>query len=124
MLQKLFDRLIKFTRLPMSEKILKVNVKIASIGTIPFYFGGFIQDKLYLLHQPDSYTKFKDHAEFRALCKLFVHKNQSNNSGDISRLWAMILNIKKVINDGVVGQFAEVGVWRGNTASCFSALCS
>ena len=33
------------------------------------------------------------------------------------RLWSFLLNIKQVISDGVEGNFAELGVWKGNTAS-------
>ena len=33
------------------------------------------------------------------------------------RLYAFILNIKQCLADGVAGDFAEVGVWRGNSAA-------
>lgn len=43
-----------------------------------------------------------------------------NNGGDVSRLWSLILNLKQLQEEGIKGDFAELGVWRGNTAAVFA----
>lgn len=71
----------------------------------------------FLAYHPDSQTRFHEHPEFEALFERFRTGNKRNNGGDISRLWSLILNIKQVLGEGVEGDFAELGVWRGNTAA-------
>ncbi len=65
---------------------------------------------------PDSLFIFNLHPEFRGLATRFVAHNRTNR-GDAARLTAFVLNIKQVLADGVAGDFAELGVWRGNTAA-------
>jgi SAM-dependent methyltransferase len=72
---------------------------------------------LYVAHQPDSYSTFGAHPEFDELYRKFSAHNRPNNSGDSARLWSLILNCKQVMGDGIPGDFAELGVWRGNTAA-------
>ena len=31
-------------------------------------------------------------------------------------MWSFILNIKQIISENIIGDFAELGVWKGNTA--------
>jgi hypothetical protein len=66
---------------------------------------------------PDSYFVFGAHPEFDSLLKKFTANNKLNNGGDIVRLWAFILNCKQIIAENIEGDFAELGVWRGNTAA-------
>jgi hypothetical protein len=72
---------------------------------------------LYSAYQPDSYYLSGAHAEFDGLFRRFTAHNRLNNGGDIPRLWALILNCKQIIEETVPGDFAELGVWRGNTAA-------
>jgi Macrocin-O-methyltransferase (TylF) len=73
---------------------------------------------LYVGFVPDSHIHFHNHGEFQDLFRKFT-KNlvDDDNIGDSCRLWGYILNCKKVIEDNIPGDFAEVGVWRGNTAA-------
>jgi hypothetical protein len=71
----------------------------------------------FLAYHPDSQTQINEHPEFGALLEKFRAGNRRNNGGDITRLWALVLNIKQVLKEGVEGDFAELGVWRGNTAA-------
>ena len=66
---------------------------------------------------PDSVFIFEAHPEFKVLFKKFTFKNKINNGGDTARLLSIILNIKQVMAEGIKGEFAELGVWRGNTAA-------
>jgi hypothetical protein len=72
---------------------------------------------MFWAYLPDSYAQFNEHPEFRSLFTRFSRHNRLNNAGDTVRLWAFILNIKKVLEDGIEGDFAELGVWRGNTSA-------
>jgi Flp pilus assembly protein TadD len=72
---------------------------------------------VYLSHHPDSHTRFCAHKEFAELLAGFTANNMSNNAGDIPRLWSLMLNIKQIIDEGIGGDFAELGVWRGNSAA-------
>jgi len=72
---------------------------------------------LALLHTPDSVRFFNAHPELAELHGRFARLNRVNNGPDIARLWAFVLNIKQVLGEGVPGDFAELGVWRGNTAA-------
>jgi hypothetical protein len=73
---------------------------------------------------PDSHFIFGTHPEFDVLLKKFTANNKLNNGGDITRLWAFILNCKQIIVEDIQGDFAELGVWRGNTASILAFYAS
>lgn len=87
------------------------------------YFGHFFRRGIskfggvFFSYHPDSHNESDSHPEFEKLFPKFIAHNQRNNAGDITRLWGLILNIKQVINEGIEGDFAELGVWRGNTAA-------
>lgn len=72
--------------------------------------------KLYLAYRPDSHFDFAGFPNFSELYRDFVHESKNNNSGDLSRLYLLLLNIARVLKDEIPGDFAEIGVYRGNTA--------
>jgi len=73
---------------------------------------------IYGAYFPDSSYVFGQHPEFDRLFEKFTFGNRKNNGGDIPRLLALMLNVKKLLDeDRVPGSLAEVGVWRGNTAA-------
>jgi hypothetical protein len=76
----------------------------------------------FVSYQPDSHHIFGAHPEFDNLFARFAAHNMGNNGGDASRLWSLILNIKQVVGDGIPGDFAKVGVWKGNTAAILATL--
>jgi hypothetical protein len=71
----------------------------------------------FIAYQPDSHSMFHVHPEFDGLYEKFIKYNVNNNSGDVARLWSILLNCKQVMDEGIEGDFAELGVWRGNTAA-------
>jgi hypothetical protein len=71
----------------------------------------------YTSFQPDSLVRFDAHPEFFALFERFIAHNSANNVGDIPRLWSLVLNLKQLVDQGIEGDFAELGVWKGNTAA-------
>ncbi len=97
-----------------TQEILGLRFKLGRNKTSPFY-------KAY---HPDSYFAFGAHPEFDELYPRFTAHNEVNNGGDSTRLWAFILNCKQVLAEGIQGDFAELGVWRGNTASILAKFAS
>lgn len=99
------------------EKVRIVKERAYRIFALPFLLRMNQWFYSYLAYQPDSYVYFGAHPEFRALFKRFTKANGLYNAGDLPRLWSFILNCKQVLEEGVPGDFAELGVWRGNTAA-------
>jgi Macrocin-O-methyltransferase (TylF) len=75
------------------------------------------RNRLYVAYRPDWEIAFGRFAELRALADNWVMGNHDNNAGDLPRLYALTLNINQVMQDGVPGDFAEIGVYRGNSAA-------
>ncbi|MBJ7328690.1 MAG: class I SAM-dependent methyltransferase [Solirubrobacteraceae bacterium] len=74
----------------------------------------------YVSYLPDS-VRLSD-APPPALARLqrlegwWTHKNARRNAGDVGRLFFLALNAQRVIDEKVPGDFAEVGVYKGNSA--------
>lgn len=79
------------------------------------------RSQLYVAYRPDSDFGFfahpAVHPELQSLANKWVANNVKNNAGDLPRFYALALNIKQVIADGIAGDFAELGVYRGNSAA-------
>jgi hypothetical protein len=75
------------------------------------------KDRLYVAYRPDSDVDFDTFPELHALSEKWVRKNTFNNAGDLPRLYALSMNIKQVLTEGVPGDVAELGVYRGNSAA-------
>jgi len=71
----------------------------------------------YKAYFPDSHANFGQHGEFDELHALWIQDNEWDNGGDVPRLIALMLNVKKAMADGVQGAFAEVGTYKGNSAA-------
>jgi hypothetical protein len=109
-IKKLVETLIN----KMANRLAKIRRQIQA-GIVKLARNDY--QLLYLAYQPDSYVHFSKHQEFLDLAKKFCLGNKKNNNGDYSRLWTFILNCKQLADDQVPGDFAELGVWRGNTAA-------
>jgi SAM-dependent methyltransferase len=103
-------------RPPLSRRYAWRNFMQRRIGTATPWVGGAVQG-VFLSNLPDSYWLVGEHVEFGELYRRFVMYNAVNNGNDVARLWAFMLNIKQVIKESIEGDFAELGVWRGNTAA-------
>ncbi|MBV9988002.1 MAG: class I SAM-dependent methyltransferase [Chitinophagaceae bacterium] len=89
-------------------------------------FSGFNYSKrsFWLVYQPDSNDISHLHPEMQELYKAWIRGNRLNNNGDLARFYSLILNIKKLFADKVPGDFAELGVWRGNSAAVLAHFSS
>lgn len=113
-------RVRDWLRSPAAERRRKLRsalLRFAPWTVLTFGMGWARLANIFWAYHPDSYVDFGEHSEFRCLFRRFSHGNRLNNAGDTARLWAFILNIKQVLKEGVAGDFAELGVWRGNTAA-------
>ena len=72
--------------------------------------------RLYLAYRPDWDIDFNALPELRALSRDWV-SNNFENAGDLPRLYALLLNLNQVMDDGIPGDIAEIGVYRGNSAA-------
>ena len=111
-LAKVIYRLIR-PRTPEQRKSILKNIYGACL------FGRFdwVRRPFWIAWHPDSSYEKHSHPELDTLYKSWVRGNRSNNCGDLSRLYSFILNIKQLISEKVDGVFAELGVWRGNSAA-------
>lgn len=73
--------------------------------------------RFYLAYRPDWDIVHHLHPEIPALSRQWVAGNVENNAGDMPRLYALIANIQQVFAEGVSGDLAELGVYRGNSAA-------
>ncbi len=74
------------------------------------------RSRVYVASRPDSDFVHHEHPELSDLADSWVHHNPKN-SFDLPRLYALAFNIKQVMAEDVPGDFAELGVFRGNSAA-------
>ena len=114
------ERIRVWVRNPATERRRQMRGALLQFSpwTLSTFGLGFARlVNIFWAYHPDSYSWFGAHPEFRDLFRRFSRGNRLNNAGDTVRLWSFILNIKQVLQEGVEGDFAELGVWRGNTAA-------
>lgn len=62
---------------------------------------------------------FDDFARFR---DYWTRGNSINNLGDLARLYLLVLNAQQVLREAVPGDFAELGVYKGNSAKVLAEI--
>lgn len=70
----------------------------------------------YLTIRPESDRIFGAYPELAALSEAWVRNNRPN-AGDLPRLYSLALNIRQILAEGIAGDFAELGVYHGNSAA-------
>lgn len=116
-IQKLTNRLLRWVRHPAKRRNRQLIMPIKGWVLAPWRV---VQRRFPHLFLPGpriaSEYFFNSYPEIYDLFKKFTARNLSNTS-DITRLWLFILNITQIITEGIPGDFAELGVWKGNTAA-------
>jgi hypothetical protein len=97
------------------QRFLAREVAQTVMSTIGSFFNSR-NSKIYLAYRPDSHFDFDSFPNFSELYRYFVHESKNQNSGDLGRFYLLLLNIARVLKDDIPGDFAEIGVYRGNTA--------
>jgi len=95
---------MKYLRLSLAAK--------AAFGMISWHPRGRLP--IYMAYYPESLRKDQS---VRELFARWIRGNQVNNNGDSARFISLLLNVQRVLDEGVVGDIAELGVWRGNSAA-------
>jgi len=54
----------------------------------------------------------------------WIRGNKVNNNGDASRFMGLMLNLRQLLKEEIDGDFAELGVWRGNSAAILAAYAA
>jgi hypothetical protein len=68
----------------------------------------------YLSYYPDGLPRI---TALRDLYRKWIRGNRTNNNGDAARFISLVLNVRQVLEEGIEGDFAELGVWKGNSAA-------
>jgi len=108
------SKLRKFLSYPLSKKIEVFHSRVTD--RFVFAISAIFFNRYILTYLPDSFNG-RGYPHLYSLYDKFRRFNKRNNGGDLSRLISMMLNIENVCGvKNVKGDFAELGVWRGNTA--------
>jgi hypothetical protein len=80
---------------------------------------------VYLNYLPDFFThesvvNDKRFLDYTFLKRKFIFDNRKNNNGDQVRLLGVLFNLNEIDFNSVSGNFAELGVYKGNMSSIFS----
>lgn len=75
----------------------------------------------FLAYCPDSVPRLPD---MSALYTRWISGNKINNNGDGTRFLSLILNLRQLIRDETKGDFAELGVWKGNSAAILAKFAA
>lgn len=73
-----------------------------------------------LEYRPDFDRFHSGVDEYSALVERWVRGHTCNNAGDLARFYTLYLNMQQLLSDGVPGDFAELGVYKGNSAFLFA----
>lgn len=95
----------------------------------PFRFGTTsLWPGTYIAYTPDRYslnreTYLRRGGEFdERYVANYIRDNEANNSGDLPRYYGLALMCDQIIKEGLTGDVAELGVYKGNTAFILAAL--
>jgi hypothetical protein len=76
-----------------------------------------------LTYSPESVWIVGAHPEVDKLFPKWTHSNRLN-AADVSRYFSLILNLKQCIQENIPGDFVELGVYKGNSASILADLAA
>ena len=71
----------------------------------------------YRVYVPDSIYAFGKYPESKMLYHRWIRNSRVNDGGDLNRFYSLILNLQQLLDEGVKGEFAELGVYQGTTAA-------
>jgi hypothetical protein len=116
------DRMRRFLSMSPGRKIDSLNWWVRqyisgfrswlAFGTISFSPRGKMPT--YRAYYPES---LRGDPALGGLFAKWIRGNRINNNGDATRFISLILNVRKVMQEGIDGDMAELGVWRGNSAA-------
>jgi Macrocin-O-methyltransferase (TylF) len=116
---QLFDLARRFLEKNPRERLIALKVKVQqAVGALLYVLMPRLgMGIVFTAYHPDSARVFGQHPQFKMLLPHWLHRNRINNGGDTARYYSLILNIKQVLEDQIPGDFAELGVYLGNSAA-------
>jgi O-methyltransferase len=123
-----FVKLSRIARLDRDARGPAIRQEIQSrTGDVAFGLLGWALNRfhsaLFLAYRPDSDFIYGKLSELREDRDHWVRgKRQHHNLGDLARLYSLRLNVAQIAKDGVQGDFAELGVFKGNSAKVLARL--
>ncbi len=75
-------------------------------------------------YRPDFHKSNANFSEYKTFSKAWMHGNARRNGGDYSRFYMLYQNVKQVLSEGVEGDVAELGVFKGNSAYMLAKLAA
>jgi len=122
-LQNKFSRLIRKspTEIAASIKWHVVDLQRSCISKIRFGLTTWLPTGVlphFTAYYPDSIRSFPDRDD---LYRRWIRGNKINNNGDAARFMGLLLNLRQLQDEGIEGDFAELGVWKGNSAALLAA---
>jgi hypothetical protein len=97
-------------------RLVTTTVAFSSLG----YWTNRVRFPLSIEHRPDSHYEFDRYPDYRALFQSWVKGNRINNAGDLARFYMLLQNCAQVFSEGIQGDIAELGVYKGNSAALFA----
>ena len=110
------SKLLRLLRKPKIERRKVDKEKLYSLVSSAFKYIISSMLKLNIGYKPDHFSKIMGGA-FAPLKEKFIRNNEVNNDGDLTRLCSLMRNLEQLHEDGTEGNFAELGVYKGNTAA-------
>jgi len=84
--------------------------------------GNFVNNSNSYIQQAMPSFISADNIQFLALRNYWIFDNKKNNDSDLNRLLFIIANVRELIESKVPGAFAELGVFKGNSAKVLHTL--
>jgi len=113
--------------LPPGQRNAKIRSGLRDRSSSYLYrlLGGWLngsKTRFLLDFRPDSHYNFNNVAGYEALLNGWLAGNRENNGGDLSRFYTIFLNVSQILREGIPGEFVELGVYKGNSASMLATL--
>jgi O-methyltransferase len=79
------------------------------------------------VNQSDSFViqhlpEFIKDINFSTYRKIWIHENRKNNDVDLIRMLFLICSVEEILSSNIKGSFAELGVYKGNSAKILNEL--
>jgi hypothetical protein len=126
------SRVARLMDLPRNERGTKVRRALrrrlqlyagrAAYSTIAYLINRARSSPLIVEYRPDFHYIFDGLADYADLFNGWTAGNITNNSGDLTRFYGLFRNVEQVLSEGISGDLAELGVYRGNSARLLAVL--
>src|SRR5712664_3112630 len=107
---------------PALRRRLQLYAGRAAYNTIAYLINRARSSPLIVEYRPDVHYIFDGLADYADLFNGWTAGNVTNNAGDLTRFYGILQNVEHVLSEGIQGDLAELGVYRGNSARLLAVL--